>query len=170
MSKSCQECGMSVEPGQYHPLAACLMFKQSGRSTTAEANLQAVREFGAAGERTRIRSRLRGEISGWMQSTGASTAQSERGIGARAAMADILDALERICPEDGKPTTCTWTQQDHEGGDSWETDCGNAFWLDGGPPSENSMRFCCYCGRPLAEKRFEPEPEPEEEGVADAHP
>jgi hypothetical protein len=27
MMRECKECGMSVEPGEYHPYAACLMFK-----------------------------------------------------------------------------------------------------------------------------------------------
>ena len=28
--RKCRECGMSVEPGEYHPYAACLMFNACG--------------------------------------------------------------------------------------------------------------------------------------------
>lgn len=35
----CQECGMACEPGEYHPFAACLMFKGCHNSKTVRANL-----------------------------------------------------------------------------------------------------------------------------------
>lgn len=38
---SCVECGMPVS-GQYHPYAACLMFKSCKNSETVEINLKAV--------------------------------------------------------------------------------------------------------------------------------
>lgn len=42
-----------------------------------------------------------------------------------------------------------WAEQDCV----WETDCGeqHIFFVDG--PKENKCRFCCYCGKPLEEKR-----------------
>lgn len=46
--------------------------------------------------------------------------------------------------------SCTWRQFGPED-EAWETDCGNAFSLVDGGPSENGMRFCPYCGRPLRE-------------------
>jgi hypothetical protein len=49
---------------------------------------------------------------------------------------------------------CNWTP---EGGDYWETDCGNAFCFIDGGPSHNSMVFCPYCGNKLVEV-------PEEDG------
>lgn len=30
------------------------------------------------------------------------------------------------------------------------TDCGESFDITEGTPTENHMRFCCYCGKPLA--------------------
>jgi hypothetical protein len=54
---------------------------------------------------------------------------------------------------------CRWSQQDHESGDCWETDCGGTFGIDEGTPSENGMKFCCYCGAPLAEEKFVPDEE-----------
>ena len=44
---------------------------------------------------------------------------------------------------------CAWTQEDDEG--AWATDCGELFVLNDGVPSENRMRFCCYCGGALTE-------------------
>jgi hypothetical protein len=40
--RECKECGMLVEPGEYHPYAACLMFKACGDSSVVRANLVAV--------------------------------------------------------------------------------------------------------------------------------
>lgn len=50
---------------------------------------------------------------------------------------------------------CAWTQENDEGSDSWSTKCGNLFCLTEGSPTENKMRFCCYCGKALREFRFE---------------
>jgi uncharacterized lipoprotein YajG len=35
----CQECGMACEPGEYHPYAACLMFKGCHNGDTVRDNL-----------------------------------------------------------------------------------------------------------------------------------
>ena len=40
----CIECGMMCEAVEYHPYAACLMFKHCLNSETVRANLQAVRD------------------------------------------------------------------------------------------------------------------------------
>jgi hypothetical protein len=45
--------------------------------------------------------------------------------------------------------TCVWAQDDDG---IWLTDCENAFTLNDGAPSENDMKFCCYCGKPLKEE------------------
>lgn len=43
----CQECGMVLSvPTEYHPYAACLMFKASRDSLTARANLHHVVNHG----------------------------------------------------------------------------------------------------------------------------
>lgn len=65
-------------------------------------------------------------------------------------------------PADVPRETCVWEQQDYEGGDCWETDCGDAFWLDNGTPDEQGMKFCCYCGKALEERLFVEEVEAEE--------
>ncbi|NBI44939.1 hypothetical protein [Burkholderia sp. ISTR5] len=40
----CAECGMPCASGEYHPHAACLMFKGCHDSTTVRAGLAAIRE------------------------------------------------------------------------------------------------------------------------------
>lgn len=47
---------------------------------------------------------------------------------------------------------CTW-HQDDDG--HWHTDCKQIFTLFDGTPVENGFKFCPYCGKALAEKRFE---------------
>lgn len=113
-------------------------------------------------EAGRIRQRLLEAIRGWSATVDLPSLrqdQSERALGALAALGAVYAALDRICPEGGQPTACTWAE-DEDG--PWKTDCGHAFELNDGGPSENQMRFCCYCGRPLAEARFVPEPDEEE--------
>lgn len=41
--KPCAECGMHCSVGEYHPYAACLMFKACHNSETVRANLDFVR-------------------------------------------------------------------------------------------------------------------------------
>lgn len=47
-------------------------------------------------------------------------------------------------------SACVWTE-DADG--AWETECGHVFEVMTGTPSENDMRFCCYCGGALIEER-----------------
>jgi rRNA maturation endonuclease Nob1 len=45
---------------------------------------------------------------------------------------------------------CTWLHDEWE--DAWDTACGEKFQLTEGTPSENGMKYCCYCGGELKEK------------------
>lgn len=45
----CAECGMPCTANEYHPYAACLMFKQCRNSGTVRENLTYVIEHGASG-------------------------------------------------------------------------------------------------------------------------
>jgi hypothetical protein len=48
----CQECGMPVRLGEYHPFAACLMFKGCRNQKTVRLNLDAITfEWKAIGSR-----------------------------------------------------------------------------------------------------------------------
>jgi hypothetical protein len=55
-----------------------------------------------------------------------------------------------------------WTQTDDEESNNWESACGDIFYFEDGSPEENGMKFCPYCGKPLAWKPHEPDPEEEE--------
>jgi hypothetical protein len=46
---------------------------------------------------------------------------------------------------------CTWKK--HWWHDHWETSCGHAFTVLEGTPRDNGMKYCCYCGRTLVERR-----------------
>lgn len=59
-----------------------------------------------------------------------------------------IDVLLKVAGE------CTW-KEDDEG--NWDTTCGEAFQFNDGTPSENSMKYCCYCGKPLKEVMWEEE-------------
>ena len=49
---------------------------------------------------------------------------------------------------------CVWAQDDWDC-DVWATDCGKHFSIIEGTPTENSFRFCCYCGKPIEEAPYE---------------
>lgn len=58
-------------------------------------------------------------------------------------------------PSEPRTTDCAWTQ-DRDG--TWDTSCGNRFVVSEGNPSDNDMKFCCYCGKTLCEIGFVEEP------------
>lgn len=63
-----------------------------------------------------------------------------------------------------KKLTCCWSQDTDDDSESgaWNTECGNAFSICDGTPSDNSMTFCCYCGFPIDQKPFTYKDEGEE--------
>jgi hypothetical protein len=61
-----------------------------------------------------------------------------------------------------KKVICMWTQTDDEESNNWESACGDLFYFEDGTPEENGMKFCPYCGKPLAWKLYEPDPEEDE--------
>lgn len=40
----CNDCGMTVEPNEFHPYAACLMFKSCHDGEVVRKNLTAIRD------------------------------------------------------------------------------------------------------------------------------
>lgn len=44
--------------------------------------------------------------------------------------------------------TCEWAEN-CDG--IWHTSCKDSFYFDDGKPSENGVKFCCFCGSPLVE-------------------
>jgi hypothetical protein len=51
---------------------------------------------------------------------------------------------------------CEWVEEANgfEGMGVWATECGHAFEITDGWPSNNEMKYCCYCGKKLDEKPF----------------
>lgn len=54
-----------------------------------------------------------------------------------------------------KAEQCAWSWGEDAYG-PYDTACGYTFTVEDGTPEENDMRFCCFCGRPLEEKRKVP--------------
>lgn len=48
--------------------------------------------------------------------------------------------------EDG---TCAWSGEG-DGSNLWGSGCGEVFLLNEGTPTDNGMKWCCFCGRKLA--------------------
>ena len=48
---------------------------------------------------------------------------------------------------------CWWTQESDPEvfPNLWRAGCGNSFYLDADKPSDNYMKYCCYCGKEIAE-------------------
>ena len=55
---------------------------------------------------------------------------------------------------------CKWHEYDEC---NWQTDCDNLFCFNEGTPSDNGMNFCCYCGKPLEEIKYNWEGEYDDE-------
>lgn len=60
---------------------------------------------------------------------------------------DAIDAAMDIRQDQGAPA-CEWEEDDDDG--NYETACGNRFCIIEGSPTNNRMRYCCYCGGRLA--------------------
>jgi hypothetical protein len=87
-------------------------------------------------------------------------------------LVDVVDAeeliaeVERIFAGTGDAVRCVWRQDDLEG--MFTTTCGGAFEFIDGTPTENGVRFCCYCGRPATEKLYVESIDDETESEEDA--
>ena len=49
---------------------------------------------------------------------------------------------------------CEWGLGDPDS-DHWVTECHNDFIIIDGTPTDNKMKFCCYCGKKLREEQSE---------------
>jgi hypothetical protein len=58
-----------------------------------------------------------------------------------------------------QPNECHWYQDGDEDSDKWAASCGRHryFQLNDGTPTDNRMKHCCYCGKPLVEVPIDPE-------------
>jgi len=46
---------------------------------------------------------------------------------------------------------CIWVELDDPDIVLWATSCGNEFHIEYDKPSDNHMKYCCYCGKEIAE-------------------
>ena len=63
---------------------------------------------------------------------------------------DLRAALAQPAPE--SETCCTWHQDGDSDSGVYATSCGRYFDLTDGTPEDNQMRWCCYCGKQLAQE------------------
>jgi len=68
MNRPCAECGMSCSPNEYHPYAACLMFKACHNGDTVRANLPSLSQPQAASSTQAVEESARA----WMAATAES--------------------------------------------------------------------------------------------------
>ena len=66
---------------------------------------------------------------------------------------DIYRVIARetaLQSQDRENAFCVW-HNDPETDNSWDTGCRQLFEIYDGTPTENGMRFCCYCGKSISE-------------------
>lgn len=53
-------------------------------------------------------------------------------------------------------SVCNWRQPTygHSDANYWDTDCGKSWAITEGTPTENGMKFCHGCGKPIKEHPF----------------
>lgn len=62
--------------------------------------------------------------------------------------AEYRKELEALQSQEQEEEHCTW-HNDPETDNSWDTSCRQLFEIYDGTPTDNGMRFCCYCGKPI---------------------
>ena len=68
---------------------------------------------------------------------------------------DALTALKTALEQ---PTECWWFQDGDEDSGTYMASCNQRYFvLEDGTPTDNRMKHCCYCGKPLVEVPIEPE-------------
>ena len=64
------------------------------------------------------------------------------------ALEQTITALKAALAE---PETCTWQQDGDSDSGVYGTSCRRYFNLEDGTPEDNKMKWCCYCGKNLAQ-------------------
>lgn len=73
---------------------------------------------------------------------------------AKRKMNTLLSAAQDIgtyFAKQAEPETCTWQQDGDSDSGVYGTSCGSYFNIEDGTPEDNKMRWCCYCGKKLAQ-------------------
>jgi hypothetical protein len=59
-----------------------------------------------------------------------------------------------------QPNECLWLQDGDEDSGTYMASCNRRYFMfEDGTPTDNRMKHCCYCGKPLVEVPIEPEDE-----------
>ena len=74
-------------------------------------------------------------------------------------MQEIEEAVRRVrtftiikTGQSVEKETCSWIQEDDPDICYWKTGCGNSFYFTEGTPTDNNMKYCCYCGKLLKQE------------------
>jgi hypothetical protein len=65
-------------------------------------------------------------------------------------LSDALDRIDAALAQPAAqavPASCTWTADTEA--DSWDTACGRSWVFIEGGPTDNNVRFCRGCGKPV---------------------
>ena len=79
--------------------------------------------------------------------TAMSTEQSNSDV---SATQDVLTDIKT--GQSIEKETCSWIQEDDPDICYWKTGCGNSFYFTEGTPTDNNMKYCCYCGKLLKQE------------------
>jgi hypothetical protein len=99
------------------------------------------------------RAALRAEFARLQQELDAMTKERDTqreliGRPAEAIYGEYHDMREELAALKERTGLCQWMYDDNG---FWQTTCEEAFCIEDGTPKDNGMRFCVYCGKPLAE-------------------
>lgn len=61
---------------------------------------------------------------------------------------------------------CIWTRDEFGDPDFYETSCGQAFTFNEGTASDNGVKFCHHCGKPMREVKMNTDEDDSEEDEA----
>lgn len=143
----CMECKMPVGFNEYHPYAACLMFKQCDDADVVRKNLAAVRATPTT--QPEASTTNSDEISSKLVDHPAHTHCENCGC------TWLDDGLNPVgCPyckpEAERLAVCEWRHIENEG--AWASGCGEYWMFTDGGPAENRYKFCHGCGKPVRVK------------------
>lgn len=79
--------------------------------------------------------------------TAMSTEQSNSDV---SVTQDVLTSIKT--GQSVEKETCSWIQEDDPDICYWKTGCGNSFYFTEGTPTDNNMKYCCYCGKLLKQE------------------
>ena len=79
---------------------------------------------------------------------------------------DEIDYLDEqlSLEQESNQEECQWVADEYE---SYWTSCGNGWVFEEGGPTDNDMKFCCFCGKHLVDIPYLSDYDPEEDAKID---